>query len=393
MRWLEPEPNSSVTPAVRVELLRQAVDQHPDNPAFRERLGRELAARGDFGAAVEAFEFAAQTEPRAFQAWANLAHCYEQLNMPDAALEACRRGEAVAPSQALHFRRGCILAARGRTDDARAAFRRAIGRSETGLQALINLLAPLARDPDGGALLEFCDALPAVLRATSLVRGHRAIALSRLGRTDEALKLVDLTRHVAQVSLAPTSEFGSVEQFNRMLASEILTRPLDDADRKEFDIDRDMFRRRSPLYDALRKFVCRAIDDYLAQADERGLSEVMPPLPESGMLGGSSVVLREDGHNGEHLHRRGYVSTVYYVSVPDCIAEARDERGALALGKCEKYTGGYIPCWGTRYIRPVSGTLVLFPSHVFHDVVPSQSDQPRISIAADLWPVSPETAD
>jgi hypothetical protein len=154
----------------------------------------------------------------------------------------------------------------------------------------------------------------------------------------------------------------------------------------EIDINYSMRSHRSPAYLALRIFMQAAICNYLDEAPERGLDAVLGPPPTVGMLGGASVVLRGDGRNGEHIHSDGYVSVVYYVQVPDSIVESRDERGALALGRCEQYTGGYTPCWGTRYIKPVAGWLVVFPSHIFHDVVPSKTNMARISVAADLKP-------
>jgi hypothetical protein len=56
------------------------------------------------------------------------------------------------------------------------------------------------------------------------------------------------------------------------------------------------------------------------------------------------------------------------------------------LGCCDEYTRGHAPVWGTRRIKPEPGVLLIFPSHIFHDVVPTGSDEPRISVVADLKP-------
>jgi Putative 2OG-Fe(II) oxygenase len=126
----------------------------------------------------------------------------------------------------------------------------------------------------------------------------------------------------------------------------------------------------------------------LDEARGRGLDAVMPPPPKEGHLYESSTVLSGPGHNGEHIHGNAYVSSVYHVLVPDSVSSADDSRGALALGLCASYTGGYTPCWGARYIKPVAGSLVIFPSHIFHDVVPSRTPMPRIAVAADLQPAA-----
>ncbi|MDG1799917.1 MAG: putative 2OG-Fe(II) oxygenase [Luminiphilus sp.] len=39
-----------------------------------------------------------------------------------------------------------------------------------------------------------------------------------------------------------------------------------------------------------------------------------------------------------------------------------------------------------RTIRPVVGSLVLFPSYLWHGTIPFTSDQSRISVAFDIIP-------
>ena len=97
-------------------------------------------------------------------------------------------------------------------------------------------------------------------------------------------------------------------------------------------------------------------------------------------------MLTGDGCNGEHIHEDGYVSAVYHVIVPDIVTAAGDNRGALALGCCEEYTGGYVPCWELgSYARKRAGlrfSLLTFIMMSCRRVWKS----PRISVAADLQP-------
>jgi hypothetical protein len=276
-----------------------------------------------------------------------------------------------------------------RPADARDAFWSAVKSNGTHIPALRALLAPMAREPDGEGLLDFCDALPQSSKDTALVRAHRAIALSRIGRIAEALQIVDLERHVACVPFDPPAQFGAIGQFNRQLSDDILADRAPAKPASEgFDYNPAPQFRRSENFLALREFIKSTIDDFLSEAPRRGLDAVMPPPPTEGSLYQSSTVLRGEGHNGEHVHGNAYVSSVYHVLVPESVSSADDNRGALALGVCASYTGGYTPCWGARYIKPVAGSLVIFPSHIFHDVVPSRTQMPRIAVAADLQPVA-----
>ena len=388
MRWLEPESNFDIPPAPAIALLRQAIEREPNNPALHARLGDACERSKLFGDATDAYEAAARESPDDFRSWPKLAKCYVELGRAEAALEACRHGEARGRSAQLHFQKGRALLKLQRPAAAQDAFLAAVKSGVPHFPALRALLTPLARQPDGAELLFFCDALPQPCGHTALVRAHRAIALSRLGRAEEALQIVDLDRYVTRVAFVPPAQFGSVDQFNRQLADDILAdRVPDKAAAEGFDFNPAPQFHRSETFVALREFIKSAIDDFLAEAHARGFGAVMPPPPAEGALYQSSTVLRGPGHNGEHVHGNAYISTVYHVLVPESVSRADDDRGALALGRCESHTGGYTPCWGTRYIKPEAGSLVIFPSHIFHDVVPSRTQAPRIAVAADLQPV------
>jgi tetratricopeptide (TPR) repeat protein len=384
MRWQEPE-SDFIPPSIAISLLRKAIEKHTYNPTLHARLGAAFERCSRFSDALSEYEVAARQAPNDFQAWPKLARCYLELDCPEAALEACRRGEAYGSSADIQYERGCALHKLRRLVDAQQAFLSAIKSSDTHLDALQALLGPMARDPDGRKLLDFCEALPRSYKDTALARAHRAIALSRIGQTKEALQIVDLQRYVARIPFVPPSQFGGIDQFNHQLADDILADRSPSKPRREgFDINYAPRSRRSQSFLALRDFMKSAINNFLGEASDRGFDAVMPPPPTEGTLYGASLVLRDEGHNGEHLHAAGYISVVYHVLVPDSVIKASDDRGALALGCCENYTGGYAPCWGTRYMKPVAGSLVIFPSHIYHDVVPSRTHMPRISVTADL---------
>ena len=389
MRWLESEFNFDMPSTAAIAMLREAIAQQPNNRVLYARLGDIFENSRLFGDGAEAYETAARQAAEDFAAWPKLANCYVELDRPEAALDACRRGEAQGPSAELHFQKGRALFKLRRPADARDAFWSAVKSNGTHIPALRALLAPMAREPDGAELLDFCDALPRSSRDTALVRAHRAIALSRIGRIAEALQIVDLDRHVARVPFDPPAQFGAIDQFNRQLADDVLAdRSTGKPANEGIDFNAAPLFRRSQAFLALREFIKAAIEDFLSEACRRGLDTVMPPPPTEGSLYQSSTVLRGQGHNGEHVHGNAYVSSVYHVLVPESVSSADDSRGALALGLCASYTGGYTPCWGTRYIKPVAGSLVIFPSHIFHDVVPSRSQMPRIAVAADLQPAA-----
>jgi hypothetical protein len=284
-----------------------------------------------------------------------------------------------------HTVRGFALRALGRHTEARAAFLKALTLSPDAFAAAECLLSPLASDPDGARLLTLCEEFPSTYSNCTVVRGYRAIALSRVGRVDEARSLVDLERYPARAMFEPPAGFGGIERFNELLAEEILRNPgLGHTPTYRFCRTEHLDILGARAFPPLARFLRAAIDDYIAQFGQRGLDVILPPPPHEGVLGSAGNVVRADEGHQVHIHKYAYISGVYHVSVPPEVACAEDRAGALVLGSYGALTEEYVPCWGRRDIKPVQGVATLFPSHIFHSVVPMRSEHPRIAIPFDL---------
>ena len=95
------------------------------------------------------------------------------------------------------------------------------------------------------------------------------------------------------------------------------------------------------------------------------------------------VRLAKGGHQTEHIHATGWLSGVFYVQIP----KTEDpEEGAIELG-----LWGYdYPILNNNYPKqrhyPTAGSLILFPSSLFHRTIPFHGDGERLCIAFDLLP-------
>lgn len=383
MEWVEDDQAGLSVPAPGAALLEQAIAANPGNARLHAMLGAVRFAQHDHAGAAAAFAAAERLDPAGFVNWDLYAGALLDLGDAEGALAAADRGLGRGAPEAIRHARGLALRKLGREAEARAELERVLASGPGHYHTLRALLFPMTRDPDGAPLLAACDALPDAYRNTAGARACRAIALSRLGRAEEARALVDVERHVVRTRFEPPPEFGGLEAFNRALADEILRDPPPAATRDGFEINYSPRRSASPAFAALTDFTKARIEEYLARLPEMGLAEAMP-APAKGSLSRVTVVLRRDGTNAEHIHAPNMVSTVYYVEVPQSVRDADDDRGSLVLGGVAETTGGYEACWGVRRIKPEPGTLVLFPAHFFHDVVPSRSEDPRIVVSADL---------
>ncbi|ATQ70263.1 MULTISPECIES: putative 2OG-Fe(II) oxygenase [Methylosinus] len=386
MRWVEVErpETKRISRATATKVLRAAVATAPDPLPLLERLGAALMDEGGHREAIAAFDARAKADPARFTSWGRLAQCHNEIGEPATALAICDRagGHGARVARA----RGAALEALGRRDEALESYRRAFGEDETDAIALDAVLRLLCRAADAAPLLAFCDALPATARFDVQKRAFRALACSRLGRREEASALIDPERHVMSFRFDPACESGGVDAFNARLAGWLLANTgATPTPRRDCVHDYALRHMRAPLLQELRAFFRQSFDAYIAALPALGLDRLMPP-PVAGDIADGATFLRNEARNGEHVHRGRYLTGVYYVHTPQAIRTNVERRGRLAVGRCHETAGGHEPVWGARYIAPEPGMFVVFPAHMFHDVVPTRCSEWRIAIVADVEP-------
>jgi len=113
----------------------------------------------------------------------------------------------------------------------------------------------------------------------------------------------------------------------------------------------------------------------------------MEPAAKDWSLRAWGTLLRAGGKQISHMHPLGWLSGIYYLSLPDNMDETEDEAGWLEFGQPpERFFRTSEP--ETYRYKPVEGKLILFPSWFWHQTVPFSADQNRISIAFDVMPKS-----
>jgi uncharacterized protein (TIGR02466 family) len=89
------------------------------------------------------------------------------------------------------------------------------------------------------------------------------------------------------------------------------------------------------------------------------------------------------GKHVSHIHPRGWLSSAYYVEVPETIAPDPNRGGWLRFGDPPYPIKDLAP---SGWVQPKSGTLALFPSYQWHGVEPFAGKSERITIAFDIVP-------
>ena len=95
--------------------------------------------------------------------------------------------------------------------------------------------------------------------------------------------------------------------------------------------------------------------------------------------GSWSVRLLRQGYNVPHTHAMGWLSTAFYVSLPEAMGPA--PAGHIAFGAPPSELG--LPLEPYATIEPEAGRLAVFPSTTWHSTVPFD-DGERLVVAFDI---------
>ena len=176
-----------------------------------------------------------------------------------------------------------------------------------------------------------------------------------------------------------------LEQLHRSQAH-----PIDQTVRGGTQTNGHLFRLKEPLLQELETRISAAA----AQVIQRFPHDPKHPLwgrrakgqTDVKFAGAWSVRLRSEGFHTNHMHPEGWLSSALYIALPDEVQaqQAGDKAGYIQFGVPSLEPPSDLE--PRRVVRPEIGTLVLFPSYMWHGTVPFTSQQPRITVAFDLLP-------
>ena len=99
------------------------------------------------------------------------------------------------------------------------------------------------------------------------------------------------------------------------------------------------------------------------------------------LAGSWTVRLSGSGHHVAHVHPEGWLSSAFYVALPDEEEAGPPPAGWLALGQPPAELG--LDLAPIRTIEPKPGRLVLFPATMWHATMPFEAGE-RLTIAFDV---------
>ncbi|MCB1743958.1 MAG: tetratricopeptide repeat protein [Gammaproteobacteria bacterium] len=405
---------------------QQALSQQPQDAGLLARLGVCRQSLGEYEAARQSYERAVAAGGEDPDLFFNLGAVLKRLSQFDAAERAHARACEMRPDAAdyqlalgvlqvdvaryeqavqtldkvLALRPDDVEAlgykgyAQLKLGDAEGAVRshsRQLEQRPDSAGALAGLAASSVATGKPADAVSYCDRLLTLDPANRNAWADKAIALSALGRVDEARWLVDLDGQVLRQEVDPPPGYADIGEYNAALVAHLREHPRIQLDclsvscHNGFTSDEILVEPMGPL---------QHLSDAIHAAAERYKAALaLPPghpypahMPSSWALSAWCTMLRTQGYQHGHIHSLAYLSGVYYLQLPDSLgADDSDRAGWIEFGRAPYWYGdgdqGEI-----RALRPAPGTLLLFPSYVFHRTLPFSGEDMRITIAFDFQP-------
>lgn len=178
------------------------------------------------------------------------------------------------------------------------------------------------------------------------------------------------------------AEYAELAQVLRAL--HVMERPyVEQSVRGGTQTDRSVILRHEPILQRTRACWMEAIRGYISSLPPFAEGHPLLGTPREKLLieGSWSVRLLGHGHNVPHTHPMGWLSTAFYIALPDASAMGPAPSGQIAFGTPPADLGLELKPY--RHIAPRVGQSAVFPSTMWHSTLPFD-DGERLVLALDI---------
>lgn len=203
-------------------------------------------------------------------------------------------------------------------------------------------------------------------------------------------------KFIVPFQLEPPEGYGNLAEYNIALKDALdemhglSEHPLDQTLRNGTQTVPDLRFVDHPVLKAHFKALDKPIRQYMKMLGNDPTHPFLRRNTGEYLIAGSwSVKLRKKGFHVPHVHPEGWISSAYYVDVPEEVTDTNKKAGWIHFGKPP------FPVMGQdgkeldyeKIIQPKVGTLVLFPSYMWHGTNPLTEDATRMTLPIDVVPV------
>lgn len=292
----------------------------------------------------------------------------------------------------LYHRRGQAFYALGYKSKGMACYEEAIARDP---EARTYRLARARAFIEGGDYEKALQDIARILKTSPYDQeaiAYQGLAWRFLG-DPRATVLNDYENMVKSYRIEPPEGYASITDFNKRLCAALLRlhkasrHPAEQTLRGGSQTMGSLFAHDIPEIQLIRQQLEKAIASYIADMPEDKDHILYRRKAVGFRFSGSwSVHLKRQGFHINHVHAQGWISSCYYVALPDAVERNADaHEGWIRFGQTNMVLGERDKV--AKIIKPEVGKLVLFPSYMYHGTVPFNDDKPRTTIAFDIVPV------
>lgn len=365
------------------------VRRWPDDMNLQNALADVRWIRGAGDEFALEYENAVRRWPDALQLRLGCADRLRRADLRDKSEQMLREGLARGPGNPyLVAALGVVLDELDRTSEALPLLQRALTAAPGDFATRGNYIAALLRASRSDEAL----AQLAPLRKAQPFIGdwiaYEGMALRQKGDA-RYHELFDYDLMVQPFDLEAPNGYASMAAFNEALR-DVLDRlhvleahPLDQSLRGGSQTTRSLLAVEDPVVKQYLQALEEPIHAYIATMKE-------PDHPWSGrktngfkFAGAWSVKLKPNGFHINHLHPQGWISSAYYVSLPEVTRSADTREGWIKFGEPRWPTPG---CVVEKMLQPKEGRLVLFPSYMWHGTTPFSQGE-RLTAPFDVVPL------
>lgn len=340
-----------------VEMYRQAVAFAPRDVQYRISLCNMLFEMTHFDAAAQEGEKILDIQADLPEILDILYYCYKKLSVFDKSLYFAEKLVGVD------------------------------GQSANNMSALASAQISMEQYD---AALKTCNSALKIYPSSRRILADKTIALSFLNDKKEAKKIFDVDRLLHVTSIELPEKYVSIEAFNESIIQHVESHALIRFDGLNHTClggttSNEVFVDPLGPVQQLREGIISAVNAYRESLLVDQQHPWLSCLPDQEKLNLSGWVtrLKTQGYQQGHIHPTAWISGVYYVSLPP-IDKSNPEAGGIEFGRSPAYYPEDGDQGEKKLIRPVDGTLVLFPSYFYHRTIPFDADEQRFTLAFDF---------
>ncbi|MBX2867814.1 MAG: tetratricopeptide repeat protein [Acidiferrobacterales bacterium] len=314
--------------------------------------------------------------------WSSYGQALRIAGRTDEAIDAAKRGLELAPDRSdLLILLGKLYRGACRIDDAESLLRKAYEKSpDQAFVPLCEVLIQQGKIGEVGELIETTAVYSGQSTATKALSGIYGLHTANRD-------LLCMQNSDAMVMCSPEELYGleKVASINEEISRCLLSHPALVFEPESTATSKG---RQGFIGDVLPENLSKTVIGLIQKQVEQVIDKLPVDLSEDNLGKRASivcwaVVLDDGGFQRPHIHPAGWISGVYYVSVPDTNHELTDS-GSIVFGEFPKTLAPDDCSYERTVFRPKSGQMILFPSYLYHSTVPHSGVEPRICLSFDV---------